>query len=289
MNEDDFRVSLRDALDRATSPPPMSPAVAVTTGRRAARRRNVVAGGAAVAVTAVVAAVAVAVAGGGFGSAAPQQVGAPPSTGATAGLTPPAPGAGKEVWPTGPDGRPQEDRTARAGHKFDQGEQLMRDLLAIVPAGYTALDNPGSDQLVPSRMAQAQFENKVGGKDAWSYLAGIQLGKDGGVGQLLVTVYEPGLITAPGDMCAVAGAFWANPAGCKLVTTSGLTVGVAAGPSDSYDQWAAYRHADGTVVFLAQAKADERPGGGAKALTALPLPEDRLAALVTDERFHIKA
>ena len=159
----------------------------------------------------------------------------------------------------------------------------MKDLLAIVPAGYTTLDNPGTDQLVPSRMSQAQFENKVGGKDAWSYLASIQVGKDGGVGQLLVTVYEPGLIAASDDMCKVAGAFWANPAGCRLVTTTaGLTVGVATGPSDSFDQWAAYRHADGTVVFLAQAKADERPGGGAKALSALPLPEDRLAALVTD-------
>ncbi|GIG45950.1 hypothetical protein ACFO1B_35850 [Dactylosporangium siamense] len=44
-----------------------------------------------------------------------------------------------------------------------------------------------------------------------------------------------------------------------------------------------------TVVFLAQAKADERPDGGARSLAALPLPEDRLAALATDERFHIKA
>ncbi|GAB3860264.1 hypothetical protein ACFPIJ_27925 [Dactylosporangium cerinum] len=300
MNEDDFRVSLRDALDSSTPPPPMSPAAAVTTGRRAVRRRNVVAGGAAVAVTAVVVAVAVGVAGGGSGSAAPHQVGAPPSVagtagtaasaGATAGLTPPAPGDTKEVFPTGADGQPQQDRTARAGHKFDQGEQLMKDLLAIVPAGYTALDNPGTDQLVPSRMSQAQFENKVGGKDAWSYLATTQIGKNGGVGQLLVTVYEPGLIGASGDMCAVAGAFWTAPATCKLVTTTaGVTVGVATGTSDGYDQWAAYRHADGTVVFLAQDKADERPGGGDKALAALPLPEDRLAALVTDERFHVKA
>ncbi|WP_327008895.1 hypothetical protein OHA72_17535 [Dactylosporangium sp. NBC_01737] len=287
MNEDDFRVSLRDAIDSSTPPPPMSAAVAVTTGRRAARRRNLLAGGAAAAVTVVVAAVAAAVAGGGLGSAAPQQAGAP---GGTPAVTAGTPGNDKQVWPTGPDGQPQEDRTARAGTRFDQGEQLLVDLLAVVPAGYTALNNPGTDQLVPSRMSQAQFENKVGGKDAWSYLASTQLGRDGGVGQLLVTVYEPGLITATGDACAVAGAFWTTPASCRPVTTTaGVTVGVAVGTSDGYEQWAAYRHADGTVVFLAQTKADNRPGGGGKGLTALPLPEDRLAALVVDERFHITA
>ncbi|MGI5181450.1 hypothetical protein ACQEVZ_34620 [Dactylosporangium sp. CA-152071] len=296
MNEDDFRVSLRDALDSSTPPPPMSPAVAVTTGRRAVRRRNLVAGGAGLGVTAVVAAVAVAVAGGGPGAGAPLQVGAPGQTPppANASGTVTAPGAGtetKEVWPTGPDGQPQQDRTARAGHKFDQGEQLMRDLLAIVPAAYTALDNPGTDQLVSSRMSQAQYEGKVGGKDAWSYLASTQLGKDGGVGQLLVTVYEPGLVAATGDACAVAGGFWTAPASCKLVTTTaGVTVGVATGaPGRDFDQWAAYRYPDGTVVFLAQAKSDDRPGGGDRSLAALPLPEDRLAALVADERFHIKA
>ncbi|MDG6102225.1 hypothetical protein Daura_44145 [Dactylosporangium aurantiacum] len=290
MNEDDFRVSLRDALDSATPPPPMSPAVAVSTGRRAVRRRNLLAGGAAVAVTAVVAAVAVAVAGGGLGTAAPQQVGAPGGT-PTPGGTAPAPvPTDKPVWPTQPNGEPQQDRTARAGTKYDLGQQLMTDLLAVVPAGYTALDNPGTDQLVASRMAQAQFENKVGDRDAWSYLASTQLGKDGGVGQLLVTVYEPGLITVTGDACAVAGAFWTAPASCRLVTTgTGVTVGLATGTKGDFDQWAAYRHADGTVVFVAQQKDDDRPGGGDKPLAALPLTEDRLAALVADERFHIKA
>lgn len=300
MNEDDFRVSLRDALDSTTPPPPMSPAVAVTAGRRAARRRNLLAGGAAAAVTAVVAAVAVAVAGGGLGSAAPHQVGAPggtpasggtPAPGGTAAATAPAPTpSDRPVWPTQPNGEPQQDRTARAGTKYDLGQRLMTDLLAVVPAGYTALDNPGSEQTVSSRMAQAQFENKVGARDAWSYLAATQVGKDGGVGELLVTVYEPGLITATGDNCAVAAAFWTAPASCRLVTTTtGVTVGLATGTKGDYDQWAAYRHADGTVVFLAQRTFDDRPGGGVKPLAALPLTEDRLATLVTDERFHIKA
>ncbi|MEV0128080.1 hypothetical protein AB0H83_06370 [Dactylosporangium sp. NPDC050688] len=299
MNEDEFRVSLRDALDSATPPPPMSPAVAVTSGRRAVRRRNLLAAGAAVSVAAVVAAVAVAVAGGGLGSAAPQQVGAPggtptaggtPTPGGTPAVTTPVPTvSGKTVWPTQPNGEPQQDRTARAGTKYDLGQQLMVDLLAVVPAGYTALDNPGTDQLVSSRMAQAQFENKVGDRDAWSYLASTQLGKDGGVGELLVTVYEPGLITVAGDNCAVAAAFWTAPADCRLVTTTtGVTVGLASGTKGDYDQWAAYRHADGTVVFLAQQKLDDRPGGGAKPLAALPLTEERLTALVADERFHIK-
>ncbi|MET7424664.1 hypothetical protein [Dactylosporangium sp. NPDC005555] len=290
MNEHDFRVSLRDAIDHASPPPPMAPAVAVTAGRRAVRRRNLVAAGAAGGVTAVVAAIAVAVATTGSGGA-PLQVGAPPAATRTAGTTPAPSSTDKEVWPTGTDGQPQQDRTARAGHKFDQGRQLLVDLLAVVPAGYTALDNPGTDQLVSSRMSQAQYERKVGGKDAWSYLAATQLGKDGGVGQLLVTVYEPGLLDASGDACAVANAFWTPAtAGCKLVTTTGgLTVGIASGGNGEFDQWAAYRHADGTVVFLAQEKLDNRPGGGSKALPALPLTEDGVAALVVDERFHVKA
>ena len=139
-------------------------------------------------------------------------------------------------------------------------------------------------------MSQAQYETKVAGRDVWSYLASTQVGKGDGVGRLLVTVYEPGVIAVQGDACAVAGAFWTEPASCKLVTTTaGVTVAVARGTADGFDQWAAYRHADGTIVFLAQSKGDDRPGGGDKALAALPLPEDRLAALVTDERFHIKA
>ena len=54
---------------------------------------------------------------------------------------------------------------------------------------------------------------------------------------------------------------------------------------DRFDQWAAYRHPDGVVVFVAQGASldDERPG-----LTTLPFSVRQLAALAVNERFHLR-
>jgi hypothetical protein len=54
---------------------------------------------------------------------------------------------------------------------------------------------------------------------------------------------------------------------------------------DRFDQWAAYRHPDGVVVFVAQSAkfGDDQPG-----LTELPFSVQQLAALACDERFHLQ-
>jgi hypothetical protein len=52
-----------------------------------------------------------------------------------------------------------------------------------------------------------------------------------------------------------------------------------------FDQWAVYRHPDGTVVYVAQAKRSLV--GQGTPLTALPLMAEQLAGLAADERFHL--
>jgi hypothetical protein len=286
MDEQDFRASLLDAVSKNTAPPAMRAEHALRAGRRAARRRTAATGGAAVGVAAVVATVAMA-AGGVFGSHGPLQVGTP-------GLAPSAqPGTAKpNVWPTGPDGNPQQDRTARAGLKYEQGQTLGDQLLAVVPAGYTVPDNPGGDQRIPSRYAQAQFEDRVGGKDLWTYMATAQVAKDGKAGQLIVEVHDPGLGPANAAPCALAASFWGESGTCEVVAVDGIDVGVVTsnGADRRLDQWAAYRHPDGTVVYFAQSRQPNFAGDATpEPLDVLPLTKTQLAGLAKDQRFHVNS
>ncbi|MEU9507096.1 hypothetical protein AB0D32_12535 [Micromonospora sp. NPDC048170] len=72
-----------------------------------------------------------------------------------------------------------------------------------------------------------------------------------------------------------------------METVAAAQVGVVVRPGrdDRFDQWAAYRHPDGVVVFVAQGANldDERPG-----LTTLPFSVQQLAALALNERFHLQ-
>jgi hypothetical protein len=61
-----------------------------------------------------------------------------------------------------------------------------------------------------------------------------------------------------------------------VVTTNG---------GGSYDQLAAYRHDDGTVVYLAQAKKTDR--AGLSPLTEPVFTNRQLAELVTSPKFKI--
>lgn len=74
---------------------------------------------------------------------------------------------------------------------------------------------------------------------------------------------------------------------CAVVAVGLAQVGVVVRPGrdDRFDQWSAYWHPDGVVVYVAQrAKlGDDRPG-----LTALPLSVPQLAVLAVDERFHLR-
>lgn len=94
----------------------------------------------------------------------------------------------------------------------------------------------------------------------------------------------------PSEPCALARQFWGMGGDCEVVTAKGAEVGVVvrSGSENRLDQWAAYRHPDGVVVYLAQSRRSANVENAADPLTELPLTVGRLAALATDERFHLQ-
>ncbi|WP_406042405.1 hypothetical protein OG799_01780 [Micromonospora sp. NBC_00898] len=281
MNGEELREALRTEMAATTPRPPLSAAAALGAARRARIRRRTAwacAGSAAV-VLAVAGVAGIGTPGaGGFSPAGPGPQAIPhPSAKDTA-----------RPWPTGPDGRPQEDRTARAGARYDQGVRLLDEIVSAVPPGYVAPENPANqpaDQL-PLRTHQAQFEDRVDGVDVWSYLSSVALAQGERMGRLLVEVHAAGS-QLPAEPCALARQFWGMQGECQLMTVGAAQVGVVVRPAgdDRFDQWAAYRHPDGVVVFVAQGAklGDGRPG-----LTTMPFSVRQLAALAVDERFHLQ-
>ncbi|GIH03821.1 hypothetical protein Rhe02_18880 [Rhizocola hellebori] len=279
MNEDAFREALRGEMAAATPPPPMSTAVALGAAKRARMRRRAVWAcvGSAAAVLAVAGLTTIGPLGaGGFSPAGPGLPVLPyPST--------------KEAWPTGPDGQPQEDRTARAGVRNDQAIKLLTEIVSVVPAGYTAPEdpaNPPADRQ-PLRSYQASFEEKVNGVEVWGYMSSAAVAQGDQVGRLLVEVHTVGN-QLPAEPCALAQQFWGMQGECQTVTVQAAQVGVIVRPTndDRFDQWAAYRHPDGVVVFVAQSA--QNPTEGGLALPTLPFTVQQLATLAVDERFHLQ-
>lgn len=283
MNGEELREALRREMATVTPPAPLSSS---TTTLRAARRALVrrrsawaCAGSAAVvlAVTGVAAGVPGVLGTGGVSPALPWPQAAPhPSSEDTA-----------QPWPTGPDGRPQEDRTALAGSRYDQGVRLLDAVLSVVPDHYT-VENPANqpaDQM-PRQTHQAQFEEWVNGVEVWSYLAWVALPEGDRMGRLLVEVHTAAN-RLPTQPCALAEAFWDMGGECRVEVVDAAQVGVVvrSGGDHRFDQWAAYRHPDGVVVFVAQSARfdDERLW-----LTDLPFTVPELAALAVDERFHLQ-
>ncbi|MEV4488710.1 hypothetical protein AB0K04_01170 [Micromonospora coxensis] len=292
MNGEELRETLRSEMAEVDAPPPLSAATALAVARRARVRRHTAwactgAAAAVLAVAGVAGIAAVDTTGGrGFSAAAPGPA-SPRPTG-TAPQTVPTPSETKtgQPWPTGPDGQPQEDRTAQAGTRHDQGVRLLDAVVAVVPAGYTApenLPNQPADEL--PRQHQAQFEDTIDGVDVWSYLSSVTLKQGDRTGRLTVEVHTEGN-TLPSEPCDLARTFWGMQGECEVTTVGGRKVGVVVRPTgdDRFDQWAAYRHPDGVVVYVAQA----RTLGTGPALTALPFSVAQLAALTGDERFHLR-
>ncbi|MBW4705022.1 hypothetical protein J7462_25400 [Micromonospora sp. RL09-050-HVF-A] len=259
----------------------MSVDAALRSGRRARVRRRATWAG--VGLTAALLAV--------VGVGAIGAVGAPGSDGFTPGVGPVPPPSvhdTKPAWPTGPDGRPQEDRTARAGTRYDQAARLLDDLVAVVPAGYTVPADPANPPAGQPllRDHQAQFDDRVDGVEVWSYTSSLTLQQGQRMGRLLVEVHSAGN-QLPTEPCPLARQFWGMPGDCEVVTVGAAQVGVVVRPGDDdrFDQWAAYRHPDGVVVFVAQSR---RLGDGQPELAALPFTVDRLAALAADDRFQVR-
>ncbi|MET8086720.1 hypothetical protein [Micromonospora sp. NPDC005237] len=280
MNGEDLREALCREMADAASPPPLSTAAALDAGRRARSRRRTAwacAGSAAV----VLAVAGLAAVGTPKGDVY-QPAGGPQA------IPNPSASDTKKPWPAGPDGQPQEDRTARAGSKYDQGIRLLDEVVSVVPAGYTAPEDPANqpaDQRT-LRTHQAQFEDTVNGVDLWSYLTSVAVAQGQGTGRVVVEVHDAGN-QLPTEPCALARQFWGMQGECQVEAVGAAKVGVVVRPGDDdrLDQWAAYRHPDGVVVFVAQGtKLDEtRPE-----LTELPFSVPQLAALAVDERFHLR-
>ncbi|WP_433126629.1 hypothetical protein ACQPWW_27970 [Micromonospora sp. CA-240977] len=280
MNGEELRDALRTEMASVSPPPPLSTEATLGAARRAHLRRRAVwvSLGSAAVVLAVAGFAAVGPPGGDVYQ--PAGVGLPgnpdPSTDT------------KEPWPTGPDGQPQEDRTARAGSQHDRGVHLLNEVVSVVPAGYTAPEDP-PDQPADQRMLrthQAQFEEKVNGVDRWSYLSSVAVAQGGGTGRVIVEVHDAGN-QLPTEPCALARGFWGMQGECRVETVGAAQVGVVVRPGsdDRLDQWSAYRHPDGVVVYVAQGvKLD----GTRAALDSLPFSVPQLAALAVDDRFHLK-
>ncbi|MFF5182141.1 hypothetical protein ACFY2Q_29390 [Micromonospora sp. NPDC000316] len=279
MNGEELREALRSEMASTTPPPPLSTGATLAAARRAQLRRRGL--WASLGSAAVVLAVAGFAAVGTPGGRVYQPAGHGPPVAPNASDT-------KEAWPTGPDGLPQEDRTARAGSKHDQGVHLLSQVVSVVPAGYTAPEDPASQPADERtlRTHQAQFEDRVNGVELWSYMASVAVADGEGAGRMIVEVHDAGN-QLPTEPCALARGFWGMQGECEVETVGAAQVGVVvrAAGDDRLDQWSAYRHPDGVVVFVAQgAKLDESRSG----LNKLPFSVPQLAALAVDERFHLK-
>ena len=282
MNENELREAMRVTMTASRTPPPMDTAGAVAAGRRAVHRRRAWTGAGATA-TLVVAVLAAGplIAGGNPDAPGPAQAGGPPAATPTASAPPPIPDP-KPSWPLDGDGTPQQDATARSGDRYEQGRKLLAELLEVVPAGWSKPIGEAPDGL-PLRNHQAAVEQD----DSWGYLASAAVSDGEGTGRLLAEVHTTGN-GLPTDPCELAATFWGLGGDCEVTTAGDARVGVASatGQDRRIDQWAAYRHPDGIVVFVAQARAvTEEPG--LSPLKKLPLTSKKLATLATDRRFHL--
>ncbi|MFI5930952.1 hypothetical protein [Actinoplanes sp. NPDC051494] len=288
MNENELREAMRSTMT-LTPPPPMESASALRTARRDVRRRATLTGaGAAVALVAVGTVAVPSVlhlgADGGSPAAAPAAVTATP----TAAPTPIDAGENtKPAWPLDGDGQPQEDATARSGERYDQGRKLLTGVLAVVPDGWSTPTGTTSDD-IPLQSHQAAVEEDNTGS-VWGYMAGAAVRKNDRTGRILAEVHTKNN-KMPTEPCDLAQKFWGMGGSCEVVTVGPAEVGVVTSQDSTGDftHWAAYRHADGTVVFVAQGK---RATGGRNAglvpLEELPFTKQELAGLAVEDRFHL--
>jgi hypothetical protein len=276
MNEQDFRVALHQSMATQQAPPPMSDAPVLEAAHRdRKRRRALFAGiGSAGAVAAIVVGVAVIAPSGGSHS----------SIGVGGVQTSESGDQATDTDPQFPDG--MTDRTARQGPHYDRGVALAAELAGAIPAGYDSpADLTGSGPYKDQSLQynQAQWADTIDGVEVWEYQAIAPVTKGNGVGRLMVEVHTP-RNRETGDGCAMTPAFWGVTGTCTEVQVNGKPVGVVTADSDQLDQWAGYRHEDGTVVFVAQSV--DYPNAELPALDGLPLTAEQLAELAANPRFN---
>jgi hypothetical protein len=281
MNEQDLNQAMHDVMTRSSPPPSMDPARALDHGRRARKRRRVA--WAAVAVVPLVVGVgagpALVANYTGNRSADPMVASGTSTKQPVATVAPTTTRKTNDPWPEG-----QSDRTATAGPRAARAVTLMNDLSSSVPPGFSTpnLKYPDGRAM---RWPQGQYASSDGEPDYWEYMAAIPVQKDDRVGQLRVQSTTPDGKSAT-DPCKLAQKFWGGTGSCTIMDVGGMKVGVVTtNGGGSYDQWAAYRHDDGTVVYLAQVKKSDNPG--LSPLTQPVFTNRQLAELVTSPKFKI--
>ncbi|AGZ43327.1 hypothetical protein [Actinoplanes friuliensis] len=263
MDENELREAMRSTMVLTPEPPPMESAASLTAGRRAVRRRTTIAGAAAVTALATL----------GVAVVSPSlRTDTEPAPWAAVPSTIPDPADSKPTWPIDGNGLPQEDATARSGVHYEQAKRVQTTILDAVPDGLTVRTALGSHQAAVER------------DGTWTYQGVVAVTHDNRTGRLLAEVRTAGN-TLPQDPCALTHTFWNLAGDCSLTTVGMSTVGVVTTSGDDrIDQVAAYRHADGTVVFMAQA----RKSGSLEPLADLPLTAEQLAAAAADRRFLLE-
>jgi hypothetical protein len=289
MNENELRQALRATMATASVPPPMNETPVLDAAQRAQRRHRArwAGAGSAVAAAAVVglAVVVVATTSGAGGADVGGTGGSAASSTHTGTTTREQPSGTESSWPNG-----QTDRTAHKGPEYDKGLAVRTELDASVPAGYESPEGlKGTGELAgaPMRVHQAQYLDTVDGTEVWEYMADIVVTKGGGYGRLLAEVTTPGGETT-GDGCDLQPGLWGMTGTCTEIEIDGKRVGVFTakrGEGDQFDQWAGYRHDDGTVVIIGQ--AHDRAFTNFAPLAGRPLTAKRLAELAADTRFRL--
>lgn len=243
MHEEDLRTELRSTMT-ITPPPPMDPAATIAAGRSAVRRRRAALAGAG----AVLAIAAIAV-----------------PTAYLRHPSPPPPTAAAEPTP-----KPSASAPAADPEAF-----LLAQVVALAPPGFS------TPKFADAAGTPAQDTTADGSGTSWQYRAYATVRKDGKSGRIVAEVHTPGN-DWPTDLCELAHLRLAVGGHCQLLTADGRKVAVwsADNPNAQLvaDQCAAYRYADGTVVFIAQARGK---------LAERPLTPQQLATAAVDKRFHL--
>ncbi|MDQ2588214.1 hypothetical protein [Saccharothrix yanglingensis] len=304
MNEQELRKALHDAVVASSPPPPMDPRTALGAARRADRRRKTTWGagvaGLAVVGIAVGATLLPSHAGGGSAEVGASQPGTPtvtatttvPPTTVTTTVMPTTTGTAAPTSrgsaPSWPDG--QTDRTATSGPRAAKGSGLVDALAGALPVGSITQERGGA-----APRTQAQFVDYAGDLQVWEYLIEAPVSPSGaaaGVARVLVQVETRGnsrVRDLPGCGPAIDEPYPVRGDGrCDVVRVGGADVPVVtaldAGPTD-YEQAAFHRHADGTLVVVAQSR--RHPVARGPALTEPLLTPQQLAGIAVDPAFHL--
>ena len=282
MNELDFRTAVQGLMTHTDQPEPMDADRVLTAARQARKRRQgtVVGAGAAVAVAAVATTAVVLPMRGGDSPDVMPGVSQSPSN--------EPPPQTSSIFSKPPDTRP----TAEPGEPaYERASKLLDVLTDVRPGGYGAptglrSEPDGSGDRFPLRQHMADVLWMNGDVPVWEYGADMPITKDGGTGRLHVSVITDDV--SPSDPCQLAQKFWGMAGECTMVEVDGKRVGVVMKPTDDrFDQWASYRHPDGTVVHFAQAKLRVH-AEGLKPLATQPYSVRELAKMATDQRFLVR-